>query len=361
MKILLAGGGTGGSVTPLLAVAKEIRERSPEADFLFLGTRSGPEENMVKFEHMEFDTISAGKLRRYRSWHNLFDIFLIIHGFFQALLRLRLYKPDVIFAAGSYVSVPVIWAGWFLRIPSLIHQQDIRPGLANRLVQGMATKISVTFEDSLDDFPRKKSIWTGNPIREDILSSDRKRGQALFGLEPELPTVLVFGGGAGSQRINDLMMQAVLKLTKSCQILHIYGKRKSIYKINDSRYHGYQFLSEEMDDAYAVADIVVCRAGLGSLTEIAALGKAAVIIPMPDTHQVENADIYKKANAAVVLDEPGLDSDFLVNVISGLMANDEWRRIMQKNIESLVKIDARKAISDIIISLVKKQDGSQNS
>lgn len=352
MKVLLTGGGTGGSVTPLIAVAQEIRKQIPKTQFLFIGTKRGPEEMLARAERLPFQAITAGKLRRYFSWRNLIDPLLVIAGFFQAWTKLSQYHPDVIFGAGAYVSVPVIWAARLLHIPTLIHQQDVVKSLANRLVERVATRITVTFERSLKDFPPKKTLWVGNPIRPEIIQGDRQRAQNIFGLEPDLPTVLVFGGGTGALKINELMVGAIFKLAQFCQIIHIFGPDKILYKAKNDRYHGYEFLGEEMKEAYAAADVIVCRAGLASLTEIAALGKAAIIIPLPETHQEMNAELFKRANAAVVLDQRILDPDFLVNVISGLLSNQTWRATLQKNIKSFARLDARSRLAAEVLSLV---------
>ncbi len=358
MKILLTGGGTGGSVTPLLAVANEIRLQHPEADFLFIGTHKGPEEIFAQTAKIPFRSIHSGKYRRYFSLKNLRDPFLVLAGFFESISILRAYRPDVVFGAGAYVSVPVIWAAWFLGIPSLIHQQDVNKSFANQLCQRVASRITVTFEWSLKDFPGKKTRWIGNPIRPELLQGDRDRGMKLFGLDPAVPTVLVFGGGTGAQKINELMVGATLKLTEHCQIIHLYGRQKELIRINNGRYHGYEFLADEMKDAFAVADVVVCRAGLGSLTEVATLGKSAVIIPMPATHQEANAMIFHRANAGVIVDQRTLDPNFLVNIIIGLLSNKTWRQTLEKNIRTLVRPDARQALTGELLSLVKKKHGT---
>ncbi len=350
----MAGGGTGGSVTPLLAVADEIRGRASDVRFFFLGTKNGPEKKLLRSTEIEFGSITAGKLRRYLSWKNIVDIFLIIIGFFQALRRLRKIKPQIIVSAGGYVSVPIVWAGWFLRIPSVIHQQDLAPGLANRLMQSMSAKITVAFEDSLKNFPLGKTIWTGNPVRKNLDKGDANEARRLFNLTDKLPTVLVFGGGTGAQKINELAIGAINELTKQCQVLHLFGQRKVMYKINDPRYHGYEFLTDEMKEAYAVADLVVCRAGLGTLSEIAALGKAAIVIPISNSHQEINAALFKKANAAVVLNQEAINSEFLVRVITDLLANHARRRVLKNNISRLAKPDAAARLADIVISSAKK-------
>src|SRR3989339_1447610 len=165
MRILFSGGGTLGSVTPLIAIAQEIRKRQPQAEFLWLGTRNGPEISIVSRYGMPFEKIFSGKLRRYFSWHNFLDPFLILLGFFQALSTIIKFKPSAVMTAGGYVAVPVVWAAWLMRRPVTIHQEDVRPSITNKLTARFAGTITVTFQKSLADFPKGKTSWIGNPVR----------------------------------------------------------------------------------------------------------------------------------------------------------------------------------------------------
>ncbi|MFA6197871.1 MAG: undecaprenyldiphospho-muramoylpentapeptide beta-N-acetylglucosaminyltransferase [Patescibacteria group bacterium] len=354
MKIALVGGGTGGTITPLLAVAEVFRKRYPDAVLFFIGTNSQPERMLVERAGIKFYSVPAGKLRRYFSLSNLIDPFKVIAGFFKSYGLLRAQKPDAILSVGSYVSVSVIWAGRMLGIPALVHQQDVVPGLANKLVASVAKKISVTFESSLRDFPRSKTTWIGNPIRTELLMGDRAQAAKIFNLKPEPPIVLVFGGGTGAAPINELIAGAGFRLVEICQLIHIFGPQKMLIKLKHENYHTYEFLAEDMKHAYAAADVVVCRAGLSSITEAAALGKPTVFIPMPHTHQEANADLLKRYNAAVVLDQQSIDSEFLVNVIQGLLANPGWREVLSKNIRQLAKPDAGERLTDLLVSLTAK-------
>src|SRR6266404_4193458 len=280
MKILLVGGGTGDSISPLLTVAKEIKKTHSKADFLMLGSKTGPERAMAMHAQIEFMAITSGKLRRYFSWRNFLAPLLILAGFFESLTILKAYKPAVVFGTGSFVQVPVAWAAWWLKIPVLLHQQDVIPSLANKLCQLAATKITVTFEANQTSFSSnlglfyhrkapQKIIVTGNPFREELKNQSKAEGQKAFNLLPNFPTLLVLGGSTGAEYLNNLVLKALPQLSKFIQIIHITGKGK--FKPNNSQnYHAYEF-TQDMAKAYAAADIVLCRAGLSTLTELSNL------------------------------------------------------------------------------------------
>ena len=198
INIVLTGGGTAGSVMPLLAIFEGFQRKNIPAEFIFIGTTNGVEQQLIKPYNINFKSVPAGKLRRYWSFSNLTDTLNLAKGFFEARKILKNDKPNIVISAGGYVAVPVIWAAWSLKIPSLIHQQDLVKGLANKLTQKMAAKITVTFEKSLLDFPQNKTILTGNPVRPDILTGDREKALNIFRLKKDIPTLLVLGGGTGA-------------------------------------------------------------------------------------------------------------------------------------------------------------------
>ena len=354
MRIVLTGGGTGGSVAPLLAIAEEIKKNYPETKFLFIGTRRGlPEREMIKDYNFEFCQIFSGKLRRYFSWQNFLDIVRLKIGFWQSLFILRNFKPDLIIGAGGYVSVPVVLAGWFLKIPSIIHQQDIIPSLTNKILAPFAKKITVAFEVSLSDFPKNKTALTGQPIRKFILNGDRKRAIQRFNLEENLPTLLVLGGGTGALFLNNLIWKILPELTKFCQVIHLTGKGKSqiqSFKSQIPNYHLYEFLTEEIADAYAIADLVISRAGINVLSELSILGKPTIIIPIPDSHQEANAKYFQDKSAAVVLNQKELTSERLLNEIKKIINNKEKQNQLSEKIKKLVPRDAAQKIIGKILA-----------
>jgi len=363
-KILLTGGGTGGSVAPLLAIIEEAEPLRLQSNrrglasnaFLWLGTRNGLEREMVEKENIKFKAISGGKLRRYFSWRNFIDPFFILAGFLQAFFIILKWKPDLVMSAGSFVSVPVVWAAWLLSVPVLIHQQDARPGLANKLMARFASIITVTFEKSLADYGNK-AVWTGNPIRLRLIENRKQKTENRFDLKNDLPVVMVIGGGTGALAINKLVEQSLDELTEFCQIIHITGKNKILdigYQILN--YQQFEFLnSEQITEAYAVADIVVSRCGMGALTELSYLGKPAILIPIPDSHQEENAEIFKEKDAAIVLDQKELTAEKLVENIRKLLDDKVLRNKLSNNISQVIKRGANERIVKIIRQLINRQ------
>ena len=343
MKILFTGGGTMGSVSPLIAVANTIKEKEQSIEFLWLGTKSGPEKEVVENYGFKFKPIIYGKWPRYFSYKNFLAPVKVLAGFIQAILIIKKFKPDIILSAGAFVSVPVIWAGWLLKKKSLIHQQDIRPGLANKLMTSFANGITVTFEESLKYFPKDKTVLTSNPIRQEIFQVDKEKAREKFNLEPGLPTVLFLGGGTGALRLNEIISQAIPKLVKFCQIIHVTGKGKKVKEIKEDRYHDYEFLIDDMRDAYTVADLILSRAGLSTLTEISVLTKPTVLIPLPG-HQEDNASYYAKNNAALFLSQKGLTAEKLVKTIKNLLDNPSELENLQRNIGKMIDKDAAEKI-----------------
>ena len=361
MKILLVGGGSGGSVSPLLAVAGEIKKHHPQAGFLLVGTKHGPERAMAEEAGIAFAQVTAGKFRRYFSWKNLWAPFLIAVGLWQAFKILRDYKPAAVFGAGSFAQVPVVWAAWFKGIPVVLHQQDVLPGLANRFCQFAAKKITVTFESSLSDFSsslgvfykkkqQDKIILTGNPFREELKDGSKQRAQKEFNLNPEFATLLVLGGGTGAKFLNDLMADSAPELAKVVQIIHSTGKNKSL-ELKLQNYHAYEFISN-IADAYAAADIVLARAGLSTITELSNLKKVSIIVPMPGTHQEANAFYLMDADAAIVLNQNRITASGLVSLVRKLLFAGEAQEIMKKNLSQIMPHNAGGKIAEIILKQI---------
>ena len=346
-KILLTGGGTGGSVTPLLAVADEFGKE--EFRYLWIGTRKGPEQEMVKKEGIAFKRIASGKIRRYFSLRNLLAPLWVLIGFIQSFVIIIAFMPRWIISAGGFVSVPVVWAGWILRRKILIHQQDVRAGLANKLMAPFATAITTTFRKSLDDYGNK-AVWVGNPTRIMNYELGIKNNKRFFNLKKNLPIVLIMGGGTGAKFINDLVLASIKELTEICQIIHVTGKGKKLkMPAGVKNYNGYEFLQyEQMVEAYMRANIVVSRCGLATLTELSSLGKPSILVPMPNTHQVDNARLFETENAAIVLDQPVLEKEFFVQKIGELLNDKKSQKELSENISIVIKKQASKELANII-------------
>ncbi len=339
---------------PLVAVAQELRSRNTRPEILFIGTGEEWEQKIAKSYNLRYQKVAAGKFRRYWSIKNLGDPFLVIAGFIHAIFKIRSFKPDVVVMAGGYVGVPVAWAAKLLRRPVIVHQQDLKPGLANKLVRKIATQITVTFQESLKYFPSGKTHWIGNPIRKEVFMGDRKRAIEEFRLASDVLTVLILGGGTGALELNKIIVAKVSDLTKQAQIIHVtgLGKGGEVPSGADNRYHAFEFLTTNLKDAYRVADIVITRAGLSTLSELAALSKVIIIVPMPKTHQEGNAAFYKDKGAAMVIQQENLDEQ-LVEKVTKLLGNNDACAKLRDGISAMVKPDAREKMADLIEKFAK--------
>lgn len=353
--ILLTGGGTLGSVTPLLAVAKELFLKEPNWHFSFVGTKSGPEKSLIteaaKEMPISFHALPAGKWRRYFSFKNLIDPWVIIFAFFRSFSLLRSLRPQALISAGAFVSVPLVWAAYFLKIPILIHQQDLQAGLANRLMAKAARQITVAFSASLKDYG-SEAIVVGNPYL--IPALDKKEiVLARYGLVNTKPLVLIFGGGTGAEALNEAIFNKLPELLTQTQIVHLSGRGKMI----DFQAPGYfqqEFAShQELCSLMAAADLVIARPGLGTLTELSALKKVSLLVPMPKTHQEANAEAAQRAGAALVLAQKELN-DFLVPTLKRLLTQVEMRTALSREMAQFIKPGAAETIAGIILSWDKK-------
>ncbi|MCF7906929.1 UDP-N-acetylglucosamine--N-acetylmuramyl-(pentapeptide) pyrophosphoryl-undecaprenol N-acetylglucosamine transferase [Patescibacteria group bacterium] len=353
LKIILSGGGTGGSVSPLLAVAEEIKKIEPETKFLFVGTRKGsPERKMVKpFPYIKYQSIYSGKLRRYFSFRNITDFFSIFLGFVQSLFLLRKFKPQAILSAGAFVSVPLALAAWFWRAPIFIHQQDLRPGLANKIMSIFSKKITVSFPESLNKFPASKTIFTGNPVSPQILSKAEDKENKKFNLKSGWPTLLVMGGGTGALEINQILTEILPSLVNFSQVVHLTGPKKTLWKeFSHSHYQSFDFLNQEdLAYFYQKATLVIARAGLGTLTELIFFQKPALIIPIADSHQEVNATYFAQKKAISVLEKRPLDSQLLLQRIRELIFSAEKRALLSLNISKMSQPEAAQQIAKIIL------------
>lgn len=336
MKFLLTGGGTAGPTTILLGLAKELKKNYDASEFLFLGDKNDHTEKLLVTAEIPYQVLRSGKWRRYFSIFNFTDLFVTLFAIVKAIKIIRGFKPDIILAAGSFVSVPVAIAGYLQKIPIFIHQQDVLVGLANKIIAPFATKITTAFESSVEDFPAEKTLWTGNPVRLDILHGKAERTQKLFKLKMGIPTILVMGGGTGAQRVNEIIAEVGPRLVELAEIIHITGKgKKTTWK--HPLYHQVEFVTSELADIYAQATLVICRAGLGTSTELAALKKAAIMIPMPRSHQVDNVDGFLHHDAIETLDQDDLNLDDLVSLVQKLLKSPKRRKQLGENLFNVLQ------------------------
>jgi UDP-N-acetylglucosamine--N-acetylmuramyl-(pentapeptide) pyrophosphoryl-undecaprenol N-acetylglucosamine transferase len=352
-RILLSGGGTAGSVTPLVALAEQIRRQRHDVEFRFIGTADGPEKVLAQAANIPFETIASGKLRRYWSWKNFSDLGRLWRGYKQAQSIIRSWRPQVAISAGSFVSVPVIWAAHRSGVATLVHQQDVRPGLANRLMAPAADIITVSFKSSAQAFAGRRTKWIGNPVRPEVLAGDKHKARQLFQLPEKRPVLLILGGGTGSSAINTMIGTMAYKLAKQWSIMHVTGPDRDFMELHDEHYQRFPFLTWQLPHAMAVADVVVSRAGLGSLSELAALSKAAIFIPLPGSHQEENARIITESMAGIVLDQRVSIESRLAEALERLRLDQPERQQLGNNLHQLYNPDALPQFVDEVLHLLK--------
>lgn len=360
-KILLSGGGTGGSVSPVLAISDIIRYRHQDnIEFFWVGTSNGPERVMVGGS-MKYYPISNGKLRRYFSFENFIDPFKIFFGFLQSLIILFRERPKLVISAGSFVSVPLVFAAFLFRVPIIIYQLDSRPGLANKIMAIFSSIVLVTFEKSLKDYG-EKAVHIGAFIRSALTENkvNKKFAQEKLGLRSSKPAVLIMGGGTGSTAINNLLIDSMPELSKVCQVVHITGKgkqTKDVFELEEKYldYKSFEFLNTDgLIKAFEMADLVVSRSGMGMLIELSQLKKASIIIPMPDSHQEDNAKVLKDAGAAIILNQKDLNSALFVRYIKKLIIDESQRNVYSTKISSVIKKGDEAKLLKIINKFLNK-------
>ena len=316
VRVLFTGGGSGGPTLPLLALAEEISQQRKVTHFLFLGSKNGPEREMVEQTEIPFVAIPSGKVRRYWSWHNFIDPFFVLGGGLMSLALLLIFRPQIVVSAGSFVSVPVAYAAWILRIPHVILQMDVLPGLANRIMAPVSKALVAYFEKTAKKFPSisfKKVI--GPVVRQEISSANAKFANERFGLHPELPLILITGGGQGAAGLNRAVLPLLKHLLKNFQVVHLTGSGAAKCFVQETsvfshqHYHPLEVVYEGMGDLIAKSEIVMTRAGMGILGELAVLQKDTVLIPLPGTHQEENALLIKENKAAEYVSQQVLSTE----------------------------------------------------
>lgn len=340
MRLIIAGGGTGGHITPALATLAALRARLGDAplDVLWIGTRDGLERRIAGEQGIPFATIQAGKLRRYLALANILDFGRIPVGVAQALALVARFWPDVVFGTGGFVSVPTVAAAGLLRRPVLIHEQTAQFGLANRLSLPFATTIALPYEASRAFMPptRRRVVVTGNPVRADLFGGDRAEGARRLGLDPALPTLYVTGGATGARTLNTTLATILPDLLSRYQVIHSRGTQPDRPTLADltavvaalppaqrARYVVREFIGAELPHVYALAALVVGRAGAGTVAELAALGKPAILVPLPGTggdEQTKNARLLADAGGARLIPEGALTPAGLTAAIDQLLA-----------------------------------------
>ena len=359
-KILITGGGTAGHVIPTLAIIDALQKKA-NIKILYVGLRNGPEREIIQKEDIDFTGIWAGKLRRYFSFQNFLDIFKTIIGIFQSFFIILKFKPNAIFAKGGFVSVPVAFAGWILRKPTLLHESDSEIGIANRILLRFSKKIALGFPvEVYKNLPARKIVFTGNPVRAEFCDKNREHARKAFNLTEKLPVLLVMGGSQGARKINDVTFEILTRLLSQFQIIHIAGKldfqkfesfyqeMPEILKIN---YKVFDFI-DNISEAMISSDIVISRAGANSMFEIAACKKPVILIPL-EGHQENNAMVFSSEGAGVMIRNCDLNSSKLLENIINLWHDSDKRKFMSQKINEFFTPQSSEQIADLILELTK--------
>ena len=347
-RIVLTGGGTAGHVTPNIALLPALKELG--YDIHYIGSYNGIEKELIEQFKIPYHGIASGKLRRYFSLQNFSDPFRVLKGFGEARKLLKALKPDVIFSKGGFVSVPVVIAGKQCRIPTIIHESDMTPGLANKLAIPSATKVCCNFPETLNHLPKEKAVLTGSPIRQELLSGDRDAALKFCKLTSDKPVILVIGGSLGSVAVNTAVRSILPELLKEYQVVHLCGKGKIDESLNNTEgYVQFEYIKQELRDLLALADIVISRAGANSICELLALHKPNLLIPLSAKasrgDQILNARSFERQGFSMVLEEEDLNDSILLDTIQKLYEKkDAYIESMKKSSQQ----DSIKTILELI-------------
>ena len=324
MKRIVLGGGTAGHVTPNIALLPRLRELG--YDIQYIGSYNGIEKELIEPFGIPYHGISSGKLRRYFSLQNFTDPFRVLKGFREAKALIKQLKPDVIFSKGGFVSVPVVLAGKRNKVPSIIHESDMTPGLANKIAIPSAVKVCCNFPETLEALPKDKAVLTGSPIRQELLSGNKIAAMDLCGFTSDKPVILVIGGSLGSVVVNTAVREALPELLEKFQVIHLCGKGKLDDSLSQTKgYCQFEYIKNELRDIFALADIVISRAGANAICELLALRKPNLLIPLSANasrgDQILNARSFERQGFSMVLEEEALTKDSLLDSVQKLYDN----------------------------------------
>ncbi len=348
-RIILTGGGTAGHVTPNIALLPRLKELN--YDIHYIGSYNGIEKELIEQFGIPYHGIATGKLRRYFSVQNFTDPFRVLKGMSEAKKLVKVLQPDVIFSKGGFVSVPVVLAGKSCKVPTIIHESDMTPGLANKLSIPSATKVCCNFPETLDHLPEGKAVLTGSPIRQELLRGDKFKAREFLNFKSDKPVILVVGGSLGAVAVNNAVRALLPELLKSYQIIHLCGKGKVDESLNGVEgYAQFEYIKEELKDLFALTDIVISRAGANAICELLALRKPNLLIPLSATasrgDQILNARSFERQGFSVVLEEEELTNEVLLSAINKLYENRE------SYIETMKQSSQQNSI-DTIIDLIE--------
>lgn len=337
-RIVLTGGGTAGHVTPNIALIPRLRELG--YDIQYIGSYDGIEKKLIEEMDIPYHGISSGKLRRYFDLKNFSDPFRVIKGYAEARSILKKLKPNIVFSKGGFVAVPVVLAAKHCHIPVIIHESDMTPGLANKLAIPSATKVCCNFPETLQYLPQDRAVLTGSPIRAELHEGSRLAALEFCRFTADKPVLMVIGGSLGSANVNSAIRGILPELLKTFQVIHLCGKDKLDPSLeNTEGYVQFEYIKKELADLFALADIVVSRAGANAICELLELRKPALLIPLGSNasrgDQILNAESFQRQGFCEVLLEENLKPELLLETISKLYTSRaDYIRAMEKSSQS---------------------------
>ncbi|EOR22877.1 undecaprenyldiphospho-muramoylpentapeptide beta-N-acetylglucosaminyltransferase [Cytobacillus oceanisediminis] len=347
-KIVFTGGGSAGHVTPNIAIINELNKQ--DWDIAYIGSKAGIEKDLIEKIDIPYHPISSGKLRRYISKENIKDIFKVIKGCYDARKVLKKIKPNVVFSKGGFVSVPVVIAARQLKIPVILHESDLTPGLANKLSVRFASKIFTSFEETLRYLPKEKSKAIGSPIRKEILTGSVSKGRLALGFTSQKPILTIMGGSLGAKKINEVVRDNLETLLQTYQIVHLCGKGNLSEKHTGIKgYQQFEYVYEELADILAATEVVVTRGGSNSIFEFLALKIPMLIIPLTKQQsrgdQILNGKVFTENGYSYMIEEEALTKDHFLNTLKQIQEN---KQVM---IEKMEKNKSQDALEEIIKEL----------
>ena len=353
-KIVLTGGGTAGHVTPNIALMPALKEAGYE--IYYIGSYNGMEKELIEATGTPYYGISSGKLRRYFDWKNFTDPFRVLKGFFEARSLMKKIKPDVVFSKGGFVSVPVVYAAAGRKIPTITHESDLTPGLANKLAAKKASKICCNFPETMKYLPADKAVLTGSPIRQELFAGDADKALTFCGFpDHSKPVLMIIGGSLGSVKVNTAVRSILPQLLEQFYVVHLCGKNNLDESLTGTPgYVQYEYISEELPDLFALADLVISRAGANAICELLALHKPNLLIPLSKLasrgDQVLNANSFKAQGFSYVLEEEELTDETLLAGVKEVYDNrDKYLKAMTES----GQMDSISTIVDLIQSQSK--------
>lgn len=363
MRVVISGGGTGGHIYPAIALIKQLKKRNLLDDVLYVGTQKGLESRIVKELDIPFETVEIQGFKRKLSFQNVITVKLFIEGIFKARKIIKQFKPDIVVGTGGYVSSSIVYAAHTLKIPTIIHEQNSIAGVTNKFLGNFVNKIAISFQEVASEFKEKdKLILTGNPRAQEVAGIKKNNRLQEFGLDPKIPTVLIFGGSRGAEPLNRAVIGCLKEFgEQSYQVLFATGKIHYDYvkeAIKDTEYENISVVSyiDNMPEILPDVDLIVGRSGATSIAEITALGIPAVFIPSPyvtHDHQTTNAQILTKVNAAKMIKEPDLNDKSLMEVVNQIMNDKQLHDEMADNSKKLGMPNAADLLIDQMLDLTK--------